>query len=84
MGDEISKEKNTPKNQAVPVIEPIAVDTQAPREALASISGLSNRIVKMEKDDICDFNKSKSTKGEIKLKKTKDLLKTIKENEQEN
>lgn len=34
----------------------------------------------MEKDDICDFNKSKSTKAEIRLKKTKDLLKTIKEN----
>lgn len=38
----------------------------------------------MGKDEVCDFTKARSTKVEIRLKKTKDLLKTIKENEQEN
>ncbi len=64
--------------------ENIEVSVDLPREALSSISGLSNRIANMGKDDICDFARSKSTKMEIRLKKTKDLLKTIKENEQEN
>jgi hypothetical protein len=84
MGEEISKEKNIESNQPVPVLEEAVGSVEHPREALSSISVLSNRIGNMGKDDVCDFAKGKGTKVEIRLKKTKDLLKTIKENEQEN